>query len=751
MVKAGKPIEGQTLHVATPVTGCAVDAVATDDILVERALAIRAGGVSIIPADHADKRPLSRLLPRDPETGCGAWKPFTEAIVDEECARGWFTGGARACAVIGGAVSGGLTVIDFNEARFYEPWRQAVGHLADALPVERSPRDRGGYHVFFRQPNAAGNAKLAWIPDDAEDAGRRCAIETRGEGGYCVVSPSLHPSGQRYELLSGDLANIPTVTREVADALLNAARKLCEAPYTRQQLEAMKRREAAGKRSSRNRTSANGTASVIDEWNKRQTIEQALAAHGYTPGVRGMWSRPGRDQSRVSVTVREGRSFHHSTNDILSDGYWHDPFDILCAHDRGGDVSAAVHHAAVQLGVDHQSQKAKAEADKRERHGHHGGEQHAAAAAHLVPIPFGQLARENPELPEPVIEGFGRAGNVLGIVSGSKRGKTWTAHGIALCVASGEPWLGKFPVKRGRVLIIDTELHKGGLVDRLNRITQAMSLRSEQWEPYLDLIPLRGVGATVETLAAWSYEVEPDRYTLIIIDALYKLWPKGLDENGNADVAFLMGRIECVARETGAMILVIHHAPKGNTSGRSAIDMGTGAGSFARSVDGLIGFREHENPAKTVMEAEVRYFAKPDPLCLDWDFPRWRIDPNGDPSKLKRPNRGGRPPKGDTPPKPEPKVWTPEAFGGEFIGSTPKPKELILARATAGGMTEREAARLLLLAEDKGLAHRHKIPGDLKAHYADRDPVLTDISLSHTQPPTPTVRTRRGERRGAGK
>ncbi len=55
---------------------------------------------------------------------------------------------------------------------------------------------------------------------------------------------SLHPSGRRYEAISGDFTNIPTVSQAVADALVAAARKLDEAPFTRQQLEA--KENAAG-------------------------------------------------------------------------------------------------------------------------------------------------------------------------------------------------------------------------------------------------------------------------------------------------------------------------------------------------------------------------------------------------------------------------------------------------------------------------------------------------------------------------
>ena len=102
-------------------------------------------------------------------------------------------------------------------------------------------RDGGGYQVWLRCPEPGKNDKLAWLPDEAEETGRRCAIETRAEGGYAVAPGSLHPTGRRYEAIAGDFANIPTVPQAVADALLAAARKLDEAPLTRQQMEAQEK------------------------------------------------------------------------------------------------------------------------------------------------------------------------------------------------------------------------------------------------------------------------------------------------------------------------------------------------------------------------------------------------------------------------------------------------------------------------------------------------------------------------------
>lgn len=63
--------------------------------------------------------------------------------------------------------------------------------------------------------------------------GRRIATETRGEGGYILVEPSIHPNGAVYSIISGSLTDIPTLTLEEANALVQAARLLDECPLTR--------------------------------------------------------------------------------------------------------------------------------------------------------------------------------------------------------------------------------------------------------------------------------------------------------------------------------------------------------------------------------------------------------------------------------------------------------------------------------------------------------------------------------------
>ena len=205
----------------------------TGGTLLDVALGYLTGGLSLVPCSPRTKRPENALLPKD-ENGKPTWKPYQTAPASAETVKNWFRQGCTSVAASGGKVSGGLLVIDFDDPRSYDKWRKQVGNLADGLPVQRTGREGGGYQVWLRCPEPGRSNKLAYVPDEAEDEGRRIAIEIKGEGGYAVLPGSLHPSGRTYEVIAGDFANIPTVSQDVADALLAAARKLDEAPLNAQ-------------------------------------------------------------------------------------------------------------------------------------------------------------------------------------------------------------------------------------------------------------------------------------------------------------------------------------------------------------------------------------------------------------------------------------------------------------------------------------------------------------------------------------
>lgn len=235
---------------------------------------------------------------------------------------------------------------------------------------------------------------------------------------------------------------------------------------------------------------------------------------------------------------------------------------------------------------------------------------------------------------DPVIDGLFRRGDVANIVAKSKVGKSWTGYGMALSVITGRDWLG-FPCRPGRVLLIDNELHGDDLSFRLPTVAEAMGLRPADYEGAIDLVSLRGRLRDIHEIGSILNASIGGRYSLIIIDALYRMYPAGAGENDNAAFAQLYNHVDRYAADTGAAIVLIHHATKGLQSDKDVTDVGAGGGAQSRAADAHIVLRPHEDADCVVMDAAVRSFAPPEPRVLRWTFPLWSIADDLDPDALK--------------------------------------------------------------------------------------------------------------------
>lgn len=161
---------------------------------VDEALKYAESGLSVLPVILQSKKPTLR------------WSEFQNRIATKEELNRYFNGlnGHHGIAVVCGDVSGGLEVLDFDnhfgdidnvfdEFRRYEEVRNIIEKYS--LPYERSPK--GGYHLFYKCNKIEGNKKLAERQNEKSGNRLETIIETRGEGGYVIVSPS-----KGYEILS---------------------------------------------------------------------------------------------------------------------------------------------------------------------------------------------------------------------------------------------------------------------------------------------------------------------------------------------------------------------------------------------------------------------------------------------------------------------------------------------------------------------------------------------------------------------
>ena len=170
---------------------------------------------------------LSVIPTKEDKTPTIAWTPYQSNRMSPEEVEGYFSKApVKGIAVICGAVSGGLEVIDVDTKHDTTGslWDELSSIIQGNLPqVYKSlviaQTKSGGYHLYYRCSSIAGNLKLATKQN------REVLIETRGQGGYVVAPPS-----PGYSYIQGEPGNIPTITPEERDSLLSIAKSFNELP-----------------------------------------------------------------------------------------------------------------------------------------------------------------------------------------------------------------------------------------------------------------------------------------------------------------------------------------------------------------------------------------------------------------------------------------------------------------------------------------------------------------------------------------
>lgn len=193
------------------------------------------------------------------------------------------------------------------------------------------------------------------------------------------------------------------------------------------------------------------------------------------------------------------------------------------------------------------------------------------------------------ETPDEVISSILYEGGKLMITGDSKSGKTCLSQNLAVCIASGHPWLGKYQCKQGKVLYINLEIRKEMLKNRFKALFRELGIEVNE-ENVGNIRPwnLRGKALPLNDLAPKVIRRARAEgpFVAIVLDPVYKV-QQG-DENSAEAISKFCNALDKIAEETGAAIIYDHHHPKGDAGGKKAIDRGAGSGVFARDADALV-------------------------------------------------------------------------------------------------------------------------------------------------------------------
>ena len=149
---------------------------------LDAALGYLARGWSVIPVQPRGKRPL---VP---------WLEFQQRSPSTQEAREWWTRWPDAnVAVVTGAFSGVVVLdvdVEHGGRESLAHFEREHGALSDTV---EGVTGSGGRHVYFAHPGGVVHNRVGIDP----------GIDLRGDGGYVVAPPSIHPSGGSYRWLPG--------------------------------------------------------------------------------------------------------------------------------------------------------------------------------------------------------------------------------------------------------------------------------------------------------------------------------------------------------------------------------------------------------------------------------------------------------------------------------------------------------------------------------------------------------------------
>ena len=484
----------------------------------ETALKYLAAGLAVLPADRTLKRPDM------------AWKNYQERRPTECEVNAWFSNRHDALCLVCGKTSGNLEVIDFdNHGELFDAWQNAVPtDLKSKLVIENTPS--GGFHAAYQcDDSVCGNVKLAQgIRNDKIVT----LIETRGEGGLILCSPS-----DGYTLTQGDYADLPILTAEERDVLLNAARQLNE---IKEEEHSALPVTALSDFTMYEPDYSHFEKRPGDDFNERINFGEMLTYYGWKllrtlPDETQYWQRPGKVGDQHSATLKDGIFYVFSSNAApFEPNKGYTAFSAFALLRHNGDFSKAAADLLEQgfgqpkevspdvdlsyflqnIGAKTAVENTESEPLKKEKRFFNALD----------------LLQEYHDMKEPLIEGLLRREEVMNIVAAPKTGKSWFVLQLALAFCTGTKWAG-LSCTKGKVLLIDNELHKETISKRIRTVADAMGIPEYCTDlGNLDIYPQRGDEKDLRLIAPTVKQETDKKFDVIIIDALYKALPKDVDE-----------------------------------------------------------------------------------------------------------------------------------------------------------------------------------------------------------------------------
>lgn len=239
-------------------------------------------GLSVIPLTTREKKPLR------------PWSEYQKRIATAAELKEWFPLGTKLnIGIVTGELSG-VNVIDFDTI---EAYKEAMDREAVFAPLVKTAK---GFHLFCKATPGANNFH------SRSDLKK---VDFRGEGGYVVAPPSVHPSGVQYQWVqASDCLTPPKLPSWVLDGPQKGKSQ------TQQLLDGV----SEGGRN-------NALASLAGQWFRdRKTFNDVLIlANGWN-----LKNHPPMEETEVERTVRSILKRHEAEQGGATKAIAHGPLPL---------------------------------------------------------------------------------------------------------------------------------------------------------------------------------------------------------------------------------------------------------------------------------------------------------------------------------------------------------------------------------------------------------------------------------------
>lgn len=543
-------------------------------------------GIQVVPAkmpseDKAWKRPVIK------------WRDHEDQIADDQTFDGWFGGGGEFrsrpnMGIITGNASGGVFVLDIDchNHPAAKTWLEDLIDLRNGGIPLFAPTQRtggGGLQLLFKAPQG-------WVPPTNKTS---MGVDIRGQGGFAMLPPSRHESGQSYEWLKGyepwtiEILEAPEWLIEAIDELLSQFAKV-----------------ERGERTDSPATATDSFGQIVDgreDYMTRLIWARVVHLYRVSPFISDADAeREMREAFTKYDQSVKSRLFEPGTPNHI----------LLEREGRGASLFFQKWNIAMGQWTDRVKEAAavpapekKSELVAKEATGDGGALTLTQPGVDL----YETLSIRNIKaLPDTkyLVEGIVSENSLLLIFGPPGCGKTFISLGMALSIAAGLPeWWGRKINKHGPVVLLSSE----GVAD--------LKLRIMAWEKEtgisVDDIPFYLIrqtinfmsGADIDKLMRTVQDItdrlgEPP--VLINVDTISRVLP-GADENLQKDMTLFISACDRVREVFGSTVSGVHHTSRnGNLRGSTVFD---GAADAILSITREEGSDIGEMTAKKIKSA----------------------------------------------------------------------------------------------------------------------------------------------------